>query len=238
MTNEEIINAFPECSRIKKADMAECVNRVFDEVKFYNEVGDFLMKHCETLWPQPTNWRIDRTDFDIWCNYFYGNYETKDFRFRDWRTSIEHEFVTRHGQHRTYDEACQVAADEWARMIFGRHIQDNGDKSSDGVFGNMLATIVKDRCRSCYGQDVIDRFREAIKQHYLGHCIYESKEHGSYRDIPDCDYHPSPSLRKALSDAGCKDDDISYMCPCKTCIIIDEVDNSVCVRGYQTARYM
>lgn len=40
MTNEEIINAFPECWRIKKADMAECVNRVFDEVKFYNEVGE------------------------------------------------------------------------------------------------------------------------------------------------------------------------------------------------------
>ena len=238
MTNEEIINAFPECERIKKADMAECVNRVFDEVKFYRQVGDFLMKHCKTLWPEPTNWRTDRTDYDIWSNYFYGDYEAYDFRFHNWRKSIEAEFIARHGQHRTYDEACQVAADEWTGMIFGRHIQDNGDKSPDGVFGNMLATIVKDKCRQKYGQDVIGRFREAIRQHYLGHCVYKSTEHDSYRDIPDCDYHPSPSLRKALSDAGCNDDDISYMCPCKTCITIDEADNSVCIRGYQTERYM
>lgn len=32
--------------------------------------------------------------------------------------------------------------------------------------------------------------------------------------------------------------DISFMCPCKTCIRIDEVDNSVCVHGYQTVKYM
>ena len=29
MTNQEIIEAFPECERIKKADMAVCVERVF-----------------------------------------------------------------------------------------------------------------------------------------------------------------------------------------------------------------
>ena len=238
MTNEEIINAFPECERIKKTDIAECVNRLFDEVKFYNEIGDFLKKHCCTLWPGPTNFRIDRTDLDKWSNYFYGNYETKDYRFREWIESIQREFVGRHGQHRTYDEACQLAADEWARMIFGSHMQDNGDKSSEGFFGNMLATVVKNECSSDYGQDVIDCFRAAIKRHYLGDCIYEDTQHGSYRDVPDCDYHPSPSLRKALRDAGCKDGDISFMCPIKTSIIIDKIDNSVCVRGYRKVRYL
>lgn len=238
MTNKEIINAFPECDRIKKADIAECVNRLFDEVKFYNEIGDFLIEYCSTLWPEPTNWRADRTDIDEWLHYFHGNYKTKDYRFREWRKIIQKEFVARHGQHRTYDEACQLAADEWARMIFGSHMQDNGDKSSEGFFGNMLATVVKNECSSGYGQDVIDRFRAAIKRHYLGDCFFESAEYGRFRDIPDCDYHPSYSLRKALSDAGCEDKDIGYMCPIKTAIIIDKIDNSVCVRGYRTERYM
>ena len=238
MTNEEIINAFPECERIKKTDIAECVNRLFEEVKFYNEIGDFLMNRCMALWPEPTNWRTDRTDFDEWSNYFYGNYKTKDFRFPNWVKSIKQEFVGRYGQHRTYDEACQLAADEWARMIFGSYMQDNGDKSSEGFFGNMLATVVKNECSSGYGQDVIDRFRAAIKRHYLDDCIYEDTQHGSFQDVPDCDYDPSPSLRKALRDAGCKDGDISFMCPIKTSIIIDKIDNSVCVRGYRKVRYL
>jgi hypothetical protein len=64
-------------------------------------------------------------------------------------------------------------------------------------------------------------------------------ENGRIRhDTPDCDYDPSHSLRKALSDAGCNDSDIAMMCPVKTSIHIDEADNSVCVRGYQKHRYI
>jgi len=239
MTTDELIQVFPECDKIKREDIAECITKAMTEERFYKEASDKVYRKAQELWPYQRGLKDDDPERVAYKAYFWGNI-LKDVEapFKKWQETFETEFIAQHGQVRTFDEACQVAADEWARMIFGRHIQDNGDKSSDGVFGNMLATIVKDRCCSGYGQDVIDRFREAIKQHYLGHCIYESKEHGSYRDIPDCDYHPSPSLRKALSDAGCKDDDISYMCPCKTCIIIDEVDNSVCIRGYQTARYM
>ena len=238
MTNQEIVEAFPECERIRKADMAVCVERVFLDVKFYNEIGQYLMDSCKKFWPEPTNWREDRTQWDIWSNYFYGDYEKKDFRFPDWRKMIETEFLARHGWHRTYEEACRVAADEWVRMIFGRHTQDNGDTSSDGMFFNMLATMTKDQASGHYGEDVKDRFRENILQYYLGHCYYKDEDGSVYHDTPSCDYDPSHSLRKALSDAGCNDSDVSMMCPIKTSIYIDEADNSVCVRGYQKHRYI
>lgn len=43
---------------------------------------------------------------------------------------------------------------------------------------------------------------------------------------------------KWLCEDGRNEDDANYMCPWKTGITIDQRDNSVCVRGYRTARYM
>lgn len=231
MTNEEIINAFPECEKIKKADVAECINKVFDDVKFYREVDWYIRQHCFKFWPESDDYQSD--DFKAHGNYFYGDYDTKDYRFREWVQKIEQEFIQRNGPHRTYDEACQMAADEWARMIFGTHVQNNGDQSDAGGMAMVLGTLVKDKAKSGYDGNVIDKFRRLMTEEYREH-----SRNARYWSAPYCDYHPNTTLADVLIKAGCDKNDVGNMCPWKTGISVDARDGSVCIRGYQTRRYI
>lgn len=231
MTNEEIINAFPECERIKKADVAECISKVFDEVKFYREVDYYIRRHCFKFWPEPTNYSTEYAKEH--GNYFYGDYDNKDFRFRNWIKQIEQEFIQRNGQHRTFDEACQLAADEWARMIFGNHIQNNGDQSDAGGIAMALGTLAKDKAKSGYDSEVINKFRSLIADEYRKH-----GHNDHYWSAPYCDYHPNETLANALIKAGCDKHDVGSMCPWKTGITINDRDGSVCIRGYRTEKYL
>ena len=235
MTNEGLINLFPECRRIKKADVAECVAKVFDDVKFYREVSRYVRKHCYQLWPEPEDRRSE--DAEIRDNYFYGDYDTKDFRFPEWIKSIEHEFVERKGQHRTFDEACHLAAGEWARMIFGTHMQNNGDQSNAGGLAMVFGTLAKDKAKKPYGEETIEKFRALMAEYYRDGCMIMD-ETGTWESEPHCDYHPNKALADPLIKAGCKEDDVRNMCPWKTGIHIDTLDNSVIIRGYQTERYL
>lgn len=237
MTNEEIINAFPECERIKKADVAECVNKAMAECKSWREIHSRLWYHCQKFWPQPKYRREDHADYDEWSNYFSGNYDTREFYFRDWIKSIEEELRRRVGQRRTFDEACQLAADEWARMIFGTHIQNNGDQSDAGGMAMVLGTLVKDKAKSGYGSETVEKFRSLMADYYRGGCQYKD-DYGTYDSEPYCDYHPNSPLADILIKAGCDSHDVGSMCPWKTGIHIDEYDHSVIIRGYQTERYI
>lgn len=240
MTNEELIKNFPECDRIKRTDMTDCVSRVFDEVKFYREVNDFMTVQAQRYWPKPPlHRREDSTNFDIWVSYFYSHgHGTLKYCFQDWCDEVAAEFLRRKGKRRTFEEACRLAADKWTCMIFLNHFQDNGDKTAQGLIGNLLASIAKNEAKSGYGKDVMEKFHANIEQHYLNHCIFNHERWGRITDTPYCDYQPNAPLRRALKDSGCKDDDIDFMCPNKTGISIDEGDNSVCIRGYQTHTYI
>ena len=135
------------------------------------------------------------------------------------------------------DEACQLAADEWARMIFGNHIQNNGDQSDAGGMVMVLGTLVKDKASRGIGQDTIEKFRKLCKEFYLGGCIRQTK-YGPHKDDPYCDYHPNSALADLLLEAGVPEDSVGNICPWKTGITVDERDHAVIVRGYQKERFI
>lgn len=240
MTVEELIQTFPECDKIKREDMAECITKAMKEERFYNEASDKIYRKAHELYPIPGG-RYEKNypgQKEYWL-YFSGNfYEGIESPFRNWIKNFETEFIAQHGQVRSFNEACQTAADEWARMIFGNHVQNNGDQSQAGGLAMAIGTLVKDKAKGGYGKDVIDTFRSLMAEHYRGGCRWKSESGTEYRDEPDVDYNPSPSLFGLLVKAGCKEEDANYMCPWKTGITIDWRDNSVCVRGYQTVRYL
>lgn len=238
MTNEELIQAFPECEKIKREQIAECVTKAMTEEKFYREAADKIYRKAHELYPIPGGrYNKDYPGHAEYWLYFSGDYP-KTSPFKQWLEKFETEFIALHGQVRTFDEACQTAADEWARMIFGNHIQNNGDESDAGGYTMVLGTLIKDKAKGGYGKDVIDKFRSLMADHYRGGCRWTSESGTEYRDEPYVDYHPSPSLRGLLVKAGCKEKDAEHMCPWKTGITIDKCDNSVCVHGYRTARYL
>ena len=238
MTTDELIQAFPECEKIKREDIAECINKAMTEERFYAEASDKINSKANELWPYQRGLKdySERVAYDA---YFWGDiHQGVKSPFRKWLETFETEFIAQHGQVRTFDEACQTAADEWARMIFGNHVQNNGDQSDAGGLAMVLGTLVKDKASSGYGKDVTDKFRSLMADHYRGGCRWKSESGMEYRDEPDVDYNPSESLLGLLVKSGCKEDDANNMCPWKTGITINQRDNSVCVHGYRTARYM
>ena len=188
MTNEELIQAFPECEKIKRDDMRQCIIEAMEKEQFYSTARSKVNKKAHALWPHKREWRDLNPEFEAYKQYFWSDWPRKA-PFDEWLMKLEDEFIERHGQAHTFDEACQLAADEWVRMIFGHHMQDNGDKSDAGGMGMLLATLVKDRLR---------------------------------RNIK----------------AGVPRESIGDICPWKTEIIINERDNAVCIRGYQTQRFI
>lgn len=122
-------------------------------------------------------------------------------------------------------------------MIFGNHVQNNGDQSDAGGLAMVLGTLAKDKAKRDIDGETIEKFRTLCKDYYLGHCLYEG-EYGMHVMEPYCDYHPNTPLADLLLKAGVPKDKAENIAPWKTGIGIDKLDNSVIVRGYQKERYI
>lgn len=238
MTNEELIQAFPECEKVKRDDMRQCIIDAIEQENFYCEASRKVYNKAHDLWPYKREWRDGDTEYEDYKLYFWGDWHDVKSPFDEWlRCKFEEEFIERHGQAHTFDEACQMAADEWTRMIFGNHVQNNGDQSDAGGMSMILGTLAKDRASQDIDSKTIEEFRQLCKEFYLGGCVYETK-YGKVKDWPYCDYHPNEPLADLLVKAGVPSDRIGSICPWKTGITINERDNAVRIGGYQTERFI
>lgn len=240
MTIDELIQTFPECEKIKRENIAECITKAMTEEKFYQEAADKIWEKAHELYPRYEG-RYDENNAEqnAYRSYFVCDYATGGVtRFDEWMETMRQLFVDMHGQVHTFEEACQIASDEWTRMIFGNHIQNNGDRSENGCIAMMLGTLAKDKAKSSIGAETIEKFRKLCKEYYLGGCIFEDKEYGKMKIEPYSDYGPNTALGELLVQAGVSPDRIGSITPWKTGININKRDNSVCVRGYQTKRYL
>ena len=232
-TDEELMTAFPECDRIKREQAAPIVVQVMNEVDSWRKLRYTIQARLQKqFWPEP---EYDSEEYKEWQEYFYG---WNDNRFEKWAKLVEWEYVYRHGQRRTMEEACQIAADEWTRMIFGNHIQDNGDQSDAGGLTMVIATLAKDKAKRGISSEVVERFRKLCKEYYLGGCRYNAAKYGWVKCEPYCDYGPNGALGILLVQAGVPNDSIDSICPWKTGITVDERDHAVIVRGYRKERYI
>lgn len=239
MTNEELIQAFPECEKIKREDIAECITEAITEERFCAEASNKVYHKAHELWPYQCGLKNDDPEFVARRAYFYYDILKRvKSPFNEWLKTFETEFINQHGQVHTFEEACQIASDEWTRMIFCNHVQNNGDQSDAGGLAMVLGTLAKGKASSGISSDIIEKFRKLCKEYYLGGCIYEDEEYGKMKIEPYCDYSPNTPLAKLLEQAGVPDDRIGRIAPWKTGININKRDNSVCIRGYQTVRYL
>jgi len=238
MTIEELIQEFPECEKIKREDIAEFITKAMTDEKFYEEATEKIWEKAHELWPNEQE--LEREDPKRVAHrlYFYGDYSGNESILHKWLTTFETEFITTHGQVHTFDEACQIVADEWTSMIFGNHLQDNGDQSEAGFLGMMLGTLAKDKARSGLGNEIVEKFRTLCKDYYLGGCIYVDEKFGKMKLVPYSDYGPNSALGWLLEQAGVPHDRIGNIAPWKTGITINKRDNSACVGSYQKQKYL
>ena len=223
---------FPECEKIKREDMRECLTSALEGERFYRDASNKMWRRAYELFP-PYKGRYDRDDpgQNAYRAFFHGDGSGAP-PFAQWVRKVEDEFLARHGTVRSFGEACRLAADKWAEMIFGHHVQDNGDDSPAGGLGMTLGTMAKEMAMESCGEEERERFRSLMREYYEGGCMYES-EGLSCRMTPYCDYHPNSSLEEMLVRAGVRPLHADVMCPWKTGVESDPRDNSVVVRGYQ-----
>lgn len=240
MTIEEIINQFPECEYIKKENLIDIVNKIFSEEKFYRNIYSMLMDVCYKLYPaDDKNWGSDYSKERR--NYLYGEYDEYFNNINplgDWIHSIEDEFINRNGVHRTYEDACELAADKWVKLIFGFHIQDNGAMNEPHGGGGpacMLGTLLKDRVINNLPDtnNISKKAFDLLKKWYIDH-----KGNRGYSAQLDVDYGPNMNLHNILVEAGVPERDTSSICPWKTSISIDERDNCVLYHTYGHVDYI
>ena len=232
-TNEELLAMMPEHKRVDREYMKGAIDFIMEKMPCYQDIDGYIKQCCSETFPCPTNEQYRSCDeyCEEYRKYFYGD------DYYKFRNAVQSEFLHRKGTRRSYEEACQIAADKWVEMIFGTHIQDNGDRTGGSEMAMMLATIIKDEAQKRCKQEVPDKARELLKKFYLGGCMCQCTT-GIYPLPLDSDYGPNEPLRDILIKAGVDAKDVGMITPWKTRIGIDENDNAVMLQGYQTLEYI
>ena len=240
---QEIVEAFPECERIKKPDITNLVTEIFESVPTYHDISNKASDFCKTLWPEPQKkWdsedretRKKTPEYQEWHNWFYGDWDKEIYPLSTWTDLIVEKFLAINGKRHTLEEASKIAAEQWAYLIFGEVRQDNGDDSELGLFGRGLAETIKRKSMANTPQSAAVKFIQLMYDYYLGGCLFTNADGRQWKEIPYTDYGPNQSLEKILLDSGVPEKSVSGICPWKTGVTIDRRDFSVVVRKYQTS---
>jgi len=244
MENSELLEKFPECNAIKADEsVAAFLESLFSSCKTYREISGKILSHFEKLWACP-NCNCDNTAYKRWADYFYGHLDASDggMNLSSWANLVSDEFFSRNGQRRTFEEACKIASDLWTDMIFKPIVQYNGDTSSNGLTIQALGTLVKERAISNINDDAKKTFNEKMRDYYLSGCLYkiDNGDGTSFETsiCPYSDYGPNSPLYDILSESGIDVQYIDSICPWKTGVTIDKLDNTVVLKTYHKTTYI
>ena len=227
ITNEGLAMLFPECTYIKCSDIEPLIQTLFEECKDYREINEKVKDYCWKYYPRPDT---KSEEYDTYLEYYH--------KVTEWIKHIEREYVERKGYRHPFDEACLIAAHEWAKMIFGVHVQNNGDKTPAGDFLSIMGTLAKEKAKKDLNIQVVGKFITLMTEYYKNGCKDERVSGYSIDIDPYCDYYPNSPLRNILIKSGVNKEKVEKICPWKTGISIDEIDYAVKVRRYQTVEYI
>lgn len=229
---KEMLDAFPECEKLKKEDMADALDKIFSGLESYNQVWSIVEDVVDKKNKFPTDEKEKHEAYFAWRNKYYN-----------WIHDLKNAYIQEFGVKRSFEDACSMAADEWIRLIFDNGVQDNGDRSgySDGLqcLGTYLKKSSIDRIG---GEEGLEKIKENVRQkmyeYYLGGCRYTSNGGYTHSNVsPYCDYDPNMPLYDILNSAGIPEQDIFSICPWKTGVEVDTLDNSVIVSTYGKRKY-
>ena len=233
-TNDELLELMPKHDRIDRKYIRGAIDFIMEKMPCYQDIDGYIKQCCSETFPHPTREQYKNQDeyVEEYNKYFHVD------DYYNFIHCVQSEYLNRKGVRRSYEEACQIAADKWVSMIFGTHIQDNGDKSEIGARTMMLGTLVKENAIDRCDDDVPEKCRELLYQYYLNGCMYYELHKRIGQITPYSDYHPNSPLFDILVAAGVKEFDADHITPWKTGIKIDENDNAVVLQGYQKLDYI
>ena len=126
----------------------------------------------------------------------------------------------------------KLAADFWCERIFDSSRQDNGDNSGAGVFGMMMASMLKSDSMKKQDSSVRDKAWYLIAEYYGK--VFDKTLPNRFENGLSVDYHPCQELHDILKEAGVNERDIDCIVPIKTHLSLRDFDKSlVGTSGYR-----
>jgi hypothetical protein len=238
-TLEELLVQFPMHERIDKDKIKEMIYSMYDNCQNYQDIYQYFEDYINTCFPGADyeKYGFDSPERKEYYHYL-DNYEDENIlSLYEWSKYAGFNYINHKGKRRTFEEACQIAADKWCEMLFNFHLQDNGAINEDhggGFYACALATVLKNEANKDITEEMINNTNKNLYEYYHNYCIYEDK----YPISPYCDYDPNRPLYDILQKSGIPEKKIRSICPWKTGIDIDENDNAVVIKGYQKREYI
>lgn len=239
---EELIIDCPRNDKVDINKIREMLESIFDNCKYYQEISDYFNTYIrECFLPDEYEW--NSPEYDEYWKYVHGiNDEVlRVISFYRWVKFVEEDFLLVKGKRRTFKEACELAADEWCKRLFGNHFQDNGALNEEHSFMMCgLGTWLKSKAQESITEEMIENTRKNLYKYFENHCEYRSKEYPEWVHHIQLysDYGPNSPLYDILYESGIPENEIGSICPWKTGIEVDETDNSVIISGYQKRDYI
>ena len=232
---EYLISIFPKNSKINAEDFRQTLVDIFENEQYCQTIFDRLRKRFEDFFPYPTKeqWE-DMSADEKYCRVYI---DEKSLIY-EWSKNVEVFFVNAKGCRRTYDEACELAADTWMEKLFVKVFQDNGDRSGHSDNMQMLGLLLKADALEGISDEVKNKVKENLIKYYKNHCLYKDKEGYTFHVELYCDYNPNIPLYDILKNAGIPENKINSLCPWKTGVEIDSRDNAVILISYQKHEYI
>ncbi|MBR4590139.1 MAG: hypothetical protein IKO36_05675 [Bacteroidaceae bacterium] len=232
---KDLITIFPENSKIPAEEFRQTLVDIFNNEKYCQNIITRLYKRFEDFFPYPTNeqW-ADMSDNETYCK----TYMDEKGLIYDWSKDVEVHFILAKGHRRTYDEACELAADYWMEKLFVKVFQDNGDRSGHSDTMQMLGSLLKVNASEGISDEVKNKVKENLIKYYKDHCIYKDNDGHTFHVELYCDYGPNTPLYYILKNSGIPENKINSICPWKTGIEIDDRDNAVVIKEYGKREYI
>lgn len=168
-------------------------------------------------------------------------------------------WVNLHGKRHTNEEAAKIAAEKVMELCFGWHLQDNGALNEEHSFMMCaLGSSLGNDAKAGISADVKEKAYELFYKFFLGYLDPDSVG-GNYQkwlreNAPSsnperfnweflkgelyCDYGPNWAWSTLLEAAGVDERSASLICPWKTGIKINVIDNAVMYSTYQNVDYL
>lgn len=239
-TLEELLEIFPKHDNIDRNDIKDLLDNLYENCKQYQDIYMYFENYVSSRFPGSDykKYGYDSPEANEYFVFVHGRRNYNQLTLYEWVKKVETLYISKVGQRRTYDEACKIAADKWCELLFKFHLQDNGAINEDhggGFWACALATVLKEDSMKEITEEMIKNTHDNIYKYYKEHCFYKSKEKDDWSGQISlyCDYGPNVPLYELLEDSGIPDKYINNICPWKTGIDIDEIDNAVIIKGYQ-----
>lgn len=249
---DELINLFPSNTdyvEVDRDEVQQLVNDIIKNAKNYHDIYNIIYEYVnknifnekDYYNSKPTPEK--RANYELFNIWFYGYYDYKKEEYEkynipipsedflsvyDWINAFENFYISTKGPIRKYEEAVEIAVDEWMKIIFNDVNQDP-DRLSCDKSSNPITSFLGNKAKNMYMKDITEEHKNNMRKYLREFYMDNGATYDCWRPSLSVDYAPDGVLMNIYKKAGIDTNTAESISPWKTIILIDRKDNSVCI---------